>query len=88
MPDYRVNFYRTLLSSQGHNFKCLQREIDVRSDSPSGALKLAQSQIGSSLAPDCIEIVHTHRSPDFYERLDESELSLARTEITDCIFPE
>lgn len=71
MPEYRVNFYKTLLSSQGHNFKCLQREIDVRSESPSGALRLAQSQIDPGLAPDCIEIVHTHRSPNFYERLDE-----------------
>lgn len=71
MSEYRVNFYKTLLSSQGHNFKCLQREIDVRSDSPSGALRLAQIQVGSTLVPDCIEIVHTRHSPDFHETLGE-----------------
>lgn len=69
MPDYHVNFYKTLLNSQGHSFKCLQQGIDVKSDSPSGALLLAQAKLGSTLDPDCIEVIHS-RTPGFYETLD------------------
>jgi hypothetical protein len=29
MPGYRVSFYKDLLSSDGHSFKCLQQHIDV-----------------------------------------------------------
>jgi hypothetical protein len=29
MTRYRVSFYKTLLSSDGHPFKCLQCQIDV-----------------------------------------------------------
>jgi hypothetical protein len=29
MPAYRVSFYKTVLSSDGHCFKCLQQQIDV-----------------------------------------------------------
>jgi hypothetical protein len=29
MTRYSVSFYKTLLSSDGHPFKCLQRQIDV-----------------------------------------------------------
>jgi hypothetical protein len=29
MTRYRVHFYKNLLSSDGHPFKCLQRQIDV-----------------------------------------------------------
>jgi hypothetical protein len=29
MPGYRVSFYKNLLSSDGHSFKCLQQQIDV-----------------------------------------------------------
>lgn len=71
MSDYRVNFYKTLLSSQGHSFKCLQKEIDVQSGSPSGALTLAQSRLGHSFEPDSIEVIRTGRSSDFHETLDE-----------------
>ena len=32
MNNYRVSFYKDLLRfSDGHNFKCLQRQIDVQS---------------------------------------------------------
>jgi hypothetical protein len=31
MPGYRVNFFKNLLSSDGHPFKCPQRTIDVAS---------------------------------------------------------
>ena len=29
MSTYRVSFFKNLLSSDGHPFKCLQRRIDV-----------------------------------------------------------
>jgi hypothetical protein len=29
MPGYRVSFYKDVLSSDGHSFKCLQQQIDV-----------------------------------------------------------
>lgn len=29
MPGYRVSFYKDVLSSDGHCFKCLQQQIDV-----------------------------------------------------------
>lgn len=59
MNSYRVYFYKDLLNSDGHRFKCLQREIDVLSDSPSGALVLAEQQIDNDrLDADRIEVMH------------------------------
>lgn len=72
MSDYRVNFYKTLLSSQGHSFKCLQKEIEIQSDTPSGALALAQNRLGAGFEPDCVEVIRTGRSSGFHETLDES----------------
>jgi hypothetical protein len=31
MCGYRVSFFKTLLSSDGHRFKCLQQTIDIGS---------------------------------------------------------
>lgn len=67
MLGYPVNFYKTLLSSQGHNFKCLQ-EIEVQSGSASGALTVAQRRWGHSFEPDVIRI---GRWSDFNETLAE-----------------
>jgi hypothetical protein len=59
MNSYRVSFYKDLLNSNGHAFKCLQRQIDVQSDGPSHALVLAQQLTHSeSLEADCVEVVH------------------------------
>jgi hypothetical protein len=64
MNGYRVSFYKDLLSSDGHNFKCLQRQIDVASDDPSQALVLAEHQIGNQrLNIDCVEVVHLADDP-------------------------
>jgi hypothetical protein len=30
MTHYRVSFFKNLLSSDGHRFKCLQGQIDIR----------------------------------------------------------
>lgn len=29
MAHYRVSFFKTLLNSTGHQFKCLQRQFDI-----------------------------------------------------------
>lgn len=59
MSMYSVCFYKDLLSSDGQNFKCLQRQIEVQSDSPSGALVVAEREIDYlSLGADCIEVTH------------------------------
>jgi len=36
MSTYQVTFFKTLLSSDGHPFKCLQQQIDI-SDAESSA---------------------------------------------------
>lgn len=59
MNGYRVFFYKDLLNSTGHSFKCLQRQIDVESDDPSQALVLAEQQIHDQrLNIDCVEVVN------------------------------
>ncbi|GAB1716793.1 MAG: hypothetical protein NTAFB05_18350 [Nitrobacter sp.] len=59
MNGYRVSFYKDLLNSNGHNFRCLQHQIDVDSNDPSQALALAEQQIGNRcLNVDCVEVVH------------------------------
>jgi hypothetical protein len=64
MNGYRVSFYKDLLNSDGHNFKCLQRQIDVVSDNPSQALVLAKQQIDNRcLNIDCVEVVHLADDP-------------------------
>jgi len=43
MTQYRVKFYKDLLSSDGHPFKCLQRIVEIRhARSADRALKAAQ----------------------------------------------
>ena len=38
MSTYQVSFFKNLLSSDGHPFKCLQRQIDIRNvESPEQA---------------------------------------------------
>ena len=62
MNIYRVSFYKDLLNSDGHSFKCLQRQIDVESDSPSQALLVAEGLADNKrLDAECIEVVHLAR---------------------------
>lgn len=59
MNSYRVSFYKDLLNSDGHSFKCLQRQIDVLSVGPSQALVLAEKLIDNDrLNADCVEVMH------------------------------
>lgn len=41
MSDFRVSFFKTVLSSNGHRFKCLQDVIDIRSPTPDQAVAAA-----------------------------------------------
>jgi hypothetical protein len=59
MNNYRISFYKDLLNSDGHSFKCLQRQVDVQSDGPSQALVLAEQLVDNDrLNADCVEVVH------------------------------
>jgi hypothetical protein len=59
MNNYRVLFYKDLLNSDGHSFKCLQRQVDVESDGPSEALVLAERMVDNAqLNADCVEVMH------------------------------
>ena len=59
MNNYRVSFYKDLCNSDGHSFKCLQRQIDVQSDGPSQALVLAERLVDNErLNADCVEVMH------------------------------
>ena len=65
MNNYRVSFYKDLLNSDGHSFKCLQHQVDVESDGPSQALVLAERLIDNErLDADCVEVMHlsTHHA--------------------------
>ena len=62
MNCYRVSFYKDRLKTDGHNFKCLQHQIEIRSDSPSQALVLAEQLIGNApLDIDRVEVMHLTR---------------------------
>jgi hypothetical protein len=59
MNSYRVSFYKDLCNSDGHSFKCLQRQVDIRSDGPSEALVLAERLVDNErLNADCVEVMH------------------------------
>jgi len=59
MTLYRVSFYKDLLNSDGHCFKCLQRQVDVESEGPSQAMVVAERLVDNErLNADCIEVMH------------------------------
>ncbi len=58
MSEFRVSFYKTLQNANGHSSKHLQRQLDLTSDSPSGALVAAERLFDQrSLEADCVEVV-------------------------------
>lgn len=58
MTDYRVLFYKTLPSAKDHVSKQLLGQFDINTDSPSGALVLAERQMRDDLAnADRIEVI-------------------------------
>jgi hypothetical protein len=68
MTSYRVSFYKDLLNSAGHSFKCLQRQIVVLSDDPSRAQILAAQLIDNDrLNADCVEVMPLAGAHDEFE---------------------
>ena len=69
MSGYRVSFFKTLLSSDGHGFRCLQ-QIDVQnSDSAEHAAESASRKFEAlheladwKLRADSIEVVSSDRT--------------------------
>jgi hypothetical protein len=58
MPEFRVSFYKTLRDGGGHSSKHLQKQFDLTSDSPSGALVAAERLFDQrSLEVDCVEVM-------------------------------
>lgn len=60
MSEFRISFYKTLQDANGHNAKHLRKQLDLTSDSPSGALVAAERlfDLRGGLEADCIEVVH------------------------------
>ncbi|MCA6113881.1 hypothetical protein J6524_02920 [Bradyrhizobium sp. WSM 1738] len=59
MNTYRVSFYKDLCNSDGHSFKCLQRQIEVQAIGPSEALMLAERLVDNDrLNANCVEVTH------------------------------
>ncbi len=64
MTHYRVSFFKDLLSSDGHSFKCIQRVIEVRrARSPDRAVEAAERRYERlhsirdwRLHADCVEL--------------------------------
>ena len=58
MSEFRVSFYKTVRNASGHSSKHLLRQLDLSSDSPSGALVEAERLFDKgSLAADRVEVV-------------------------------
>ena len=58
MREFRVSFYKTMPNASGHSSKHLQRQFDLTSDSPSGALVAAERLFDQrGLEVDCVEVV-------------------------------
>jgi len=74
MNTYRVSFYKDLLNSDGHSFKCLQRQVDVQSDGPSRALVVAERLIDDErLDVDCVEVMHLTGDHHQHEHLSKHQ---------------
>jgi hypothetical protein len=64
MSAYRVSFFKTLLSSDGHPFKCLQHRIDIPDAESSaqaveGACKAFEALYGApwKVHADAIDVI-------------------------------
>ena len=73
MNNYRVSFYKDLLNSDGHSFKCLQRQVDVQSDGPSQAMVLAERLVDNErLNAVCVEVMHLASHHQFEQKSNPS----------------
>jgi hypothetical protein len=67
MSDYRVSFFKDLVNSDGHRFRCLQQEIDIlNSDSREHAAEAASRTFEA-----------LHELPDWKLRADWLEVVAA-----------
>lgn len=58
MRDFRVSFYKVMKNATGYSSKHLQRQFELTSDSPSGALVAAERLFDQwDQEVDCIEVV-------------------------------
>ena len=79
MHNYRVSFYKDLCNSDGHSFKCLQRQIEVQSTGPSQALVLAERLVDNDrLNADCVEVMHVSSHHGFEHPADHSPVLLTQ----------
>jgi hypothetical protein len=73
MNNYRVSFYKDLCNSDGHSFKCLQRQIDVQSPGLSQALVQAERLVDNErLNADCVEVMHLSGHHEFEHSADHT----------------
>ena len=80
MNSYRVSFYKDLLNSVGHSFKCLQRTVDVESDGSSQALVLAERLVDNErLNADCVEVMHLSAHHEFEHPSSQSSAPCKHT---------
>jgi hypothetical protein len=76
MNSYRVSFYKNLCKSDGHSFKCLQRQIEVQAMGPSQALVLAERLIDNErLNADCVEVMHLPGHHEFEHLAGQSSVT-------------
>ena len=71
MADYQIKFYKTVLSSDGHPFKVLQRVVSVsQSDTCEDAVRVAQQKFAG------LENIGDWRlHADFFEASAETQAS-------------
>jgi hypothetical protein len=70
MSGYRVSFFKYLLSSDGHPFKCLQQQLDIPDvesadqavDSAARQFEELHGQRNWKLFADSVEVACTERS--------------------------
>ena len=53
---FRVFYYKTLQSSDGHPFKCLERTVDVDAHNPVAALTSIEDHYLDLEECDCVEV--------------------------------
>lgn len=72
MPSYKVSFFKDLLNSNGHRFKCLQKAVEIRrAKSVERAVQAAERRFARlhrvrdwKLHADLLEVEIDGRKPD------------------------
>lgn len=68
MTTYQISFFKTLLSSNGHPFRCLQGQVEVNAHTPEQAAQRAEQRFERlhrlakwNLWADSVDICEVHR---------------------------